>query len=74
MFPISIWVPHEYPSGVPIAFVTPTKGMAVRAGQYVSGEGKIYHPYLAEWKDDVSASWQKTKALPGFGVFMEKRQ
>ncbi|KAL8725138.1 MAG: hypothetical protein Q9166_007542 [cf. Caloplaca sp. 2 TL-2023] len=28
--------------------------MAVRAGQYVSVEGRIYHPYLAGWRDDRS--------------------
>ena len=55
MFPISLWVPHEYPRIVPIAFVTPTKTMAVRTGQYVSAEGRIYHPYLAAWRQDVSS-------------------
>ncbi|KAL8898895.1 MAG: hypothetical protein Q9192_001842 [Flavoplaca navasiana] len=55
MFPISIWVPHEYPRIAPIAFVTPTKNMTVRAGQYVSVEGRIYHPYLAGWKQDRSS-------------------
>ncbi len=39
----------------PIGFVTPTKNMAVRPGQYLSGEGRIYHPYLAGWRDDVSS-------------------
>lgn len=28
--------------------------MAVRPGQYVSGEGRVYHPYLAGWREDVS--------------------
>lgn len=56
MFPISLWVPQEYPRTAPIAFVTPTKNMAVRAGQYVSVEGRVYHPYLAGWKQDVSQS------------------
>ena len=54
MFPISLWVPHEYPRGVPMTFVTPTKNIAIRPGQYVSGEGRIYHPYLAGWREDVS--------------------
>lgn len=54
MFPVSFWVPHEYPRAAPIAFVTPTKNMAVRAGQYVSAEGRVYHPYLAGWREDVS--------------------
>lgn len=54
MFPISIWVPQEYPRVPPMAYVTPTANMLVRVGQYVSGEGRIYHPYLAGWKEDVS--------------------
>lgn len=28
--------------------------MSVRPGQHVSGEGRIYHPYLATWREDVS--------------------
>ncbi|KAL9026343.1 MAG: hypothetical protein Q9196_004978 [Gyalolechia fulgens] len=28
--------------------------MAVRAGQYVSAEGRVYHPYLAGWRDTSS--------------------
>ncbi|KAL8759237.1 MAG: hypothetical protein Q9199_000924 [Rusavskia elegans] len=55
MFPISLWVPQEYPRTAPIAFVAPTKNMAVRAGQYVSVEGRVYHPYLAGWKQDRSS-------------------
>ncbi|KAI4133205.1 MAG: hypothetical protein LQ347_002255 [Umbilicaria vellea] len=29
--------------------------MAVRPGQYVSGEGRVYHPCLASWRDDRSS-------------------
>lgn len=54
MFPIALWIPQEYPDAAPITFVTPTKSMAVRAGQYVSAEGRVYHPYLAGWREDVS--------------------
>ncbi|MCJ1224555.1 hypothetical protein MMC12_001200 [Toensbergia leucococca] len=54
MFPVSIWVPHGYPRESPMAFVAPTKDMAVRAGQYVSGEGRIFHPFLAGWRQDRS--------------------
>ena len=62
MFPISIWMPQEYPRGTPMVFVTPTKSMAIRPGQYVSGEGRVYHPYLADWRDDVSNA--SGKAIP----------
>ncbi|KAL9580296.1 MAG: hypothetical protein Q9212_004581 [Teloschistes hypoglaucus] len=44
----------EYPRTAPFTFVTPTKNMAVRAGQYVSVEGRVYHPYLAGWREDRS--------------------
>ncbi len=54
MFPIALWIPQEFPHAAPIIFVTPTKTMAVRAGQYVSAEGRVYHPYLAGWREDVS--------------------
>ncbi|KAA6407644.1 MAG: UEV domain-containing [Lasallia pustulata] len=55
MFPVAIWVPHAYPRESPIIYVTPTKDMAVRPGQYVSGEGRVYHPYLASWREDRSS-------------------
>jgi hypothetical protein len=37
-------------------YVTPTEQMAVRPGQHVSGDGRVYHHYLAHWGDawDVS--------------------
>lgn len=54
MFPISIWVPQEYPKAPPMTFITPTPNMLIRPGQSVSVEGRIYHPYLAGWRDDVS--------------------
>ena len=37
-----------------MSYVTPSGNMAVRPGQYVSGEGRVYHPYLAGWQPDVS--------------------
>ena len=55
-FPVAIWVPHAYPREGPIVYVTPAKDMLVRPGQHVSGDGRIYHPYLAQWEKywDVS--------------------
>ncbi|KAF2269943.1 UEV-domain-containing protein [Lojkania enalia] len=48
-FPVAIWVPHAYPRESPIVYVTPSQDMIVRPGQHVSGDGRIYHPYLAQW-------------------------
>ena len=57
-------MPQEYPNAGPIGFVTPTSDMVVRPGQYVSGEGKIYHPYLANWRDDVSTLAERATFIP----------
>ncbi|KAL5425979.1 hypothetical protein PMIN04_002209 [Paraphaeosphaeria minitans] len=48
-FPIAIWVPHAYPREPPIVYVTPSPDMIARPGQHVSGDGRVYHPYLAQW-------------------------
>ncbi|KAL9635015.1 MAG: hypothetical protein Q9164_003734 [Protoblastenia rupestris] len=37
-----------------MSYVSPTKEMAIRPGQHISGEGRIYHPYLVGWRDDRS--------------------
>ncbi|KAH7402934.1 UEV domain-containing protein [Pyrenochaeta sp. MPI-SDFR-AT-0127] len=48
-FPVAIWVPYTYPRESPIVYVTPSQDMIVRPGQHVSGDGRVYHPYLAQW-------------------------
>ncbi|KAI9823750.1 MAG: hypothetical protein M1832_002307 [Thelocarpon impressellum] len=63
-FPIAFWVPYAYPREAPMVYVTPTQTMAVRPGQHVSGEGKVYHPYLAGWGD----FWDKSNLLDFLGV------
>ncbi|OJD33278.1 escrt-i component [Diplodia corticola] len=55
-FPISLWVPHDYPHEPPMVYVTPTQDMLVRPGQHVSGEGRVYHPYLSGW----ASYWDKS--------------
>ncbi|KAL6703892.1 Suppressor protein stp22 of temperature-sensitive alpha-factor receptor and arginine permease [Coniothyrium glycines] len=48
-FPVAIWVPHSYPREPPMVYITPSPDMVVRPGQHVSGDGRVYHPYLAQW-------------------------
>ncbi|OAX78403.1 hypothetical protein ACJ72_07289 [Emergomyces africanus] len=55
-FPITIWVPKAYPREPPMVYVTPTRDMLVRPGQHVSGEGRVYHHYLAHW----SEAWDRS--------------
>jgi hypothetical protein len=39
-----------------MVYVVPLQGMMIRPGQHISGEGRVYHPYLANWEKlwDVS--------------------
>ncbi|KAG9595222.1 UEV-domain-containing protein, partial [Aureobasidium melanogenum] len=50
-FPVTIWLPHAYPmdpEGI-MVYVIPGEGMAIRPGQHVSVDGRVYHPYLRDW-------------------------
>jgi ESCRT-I complex subunit TSG101 len=42
-----------------MVYVTPAQDMLVRPGQHVSGDGKVYHPYLAQW----GKYWDKSSIL-----------
>ncbi|WPH02409.1 Hypothetical protein R9X50_00527200 [Acrodontium crateriforme] len=48
-FPLQIWIPHAYPNEAPIVYVIPGKDMAIRPGQHVGVDGRVYHPYLRDW-------------------------
>lgn len=50
-FPIALWIPNAYPREPPLVYVTPTQDMAVRVGQHVTLEGRVYHHYLAHWAE-----------------------
>lgn len=50
-FPVAVWVPYAYPREAPIVYIKPDHDMLVRPGQYVSGDGRVYHPYLAQWAE-----------------------
>ncbi|KAI9786069.1 MAG: hypothetical protein M1835_003172 [Candelina submexicana] len=66
-FPVALWVPYAYPRDAPMVYVMPTHGMVVRAGQHVSGEGRVYHPYLAQWGD----VWDKSSIVDFLAILSE---
>ena len=39
-----------HPTNPPLAFVRPTAYMEIKISRHVDHTGKIYHPYLHEWK------------------------
>ncbi|KAI7226250.1 hypothetical protein KC330_g8887 [Hortaea werneckii] len=57
-FPIKIWFPHTYPHEAPMVFVTPGGGMAIRPGQHVGTDGRVYHPYLRDWRGMGAGGWE----------------
>uniref|UniRef100_A0A669QVG4 Tumor susceptibility 101 n=1 Tax=Phasianus colchicus TaxID=9054 RepID=A0A669QVG4_PHACC len=48
--PICLWLLDTYPFNPPICFVKPTSSMTIKTGKHVDANGKIYLPYLHEWK------------------------
>ncbi|KAF9891916.1 hypothetical protein FE257_002879 [Aspergillus nanangensis] len=66
-FPIILWVPNTYPRDAPIVYVTPTQDMAVRVGQHVTLEGRVYHHYLAHWQD----AWERSSLVDLLSILRE---
>ncbi|EXJ54816.1 hypothetical protein A1O7_10157 [Cladophialophora yegresii CBS 114405] len=66
-FPVTLWVPHAYPYEPPMCYVTPTDDMVIRPGQHVGGDGRIYHPYLAHWREH----WERSNALDFLSILSE---
>ncbi|XP_032519939.1 tumor susceptibility gene 101 protein [Danaus plexippus] len=52
--PICIWLMDTHPQNAPLCFVKPTPDMSIKVSKYVDNNGKIYLPYLHEWKANVS--------------------
>ncbi|XP_056604647.1 tumor susceptibility gene 101 protein [Triplophysa dalaica] len=48
--PVCLWLLDTYPYNPPICFVKPTSAMMIKTGKHVDANGKIYLPYLHEWK------------------------
>lgn len=51
--PIAIWVMQNHPQSAPMCYVKPTLSMSVRQGKHVDANGRIYLPYLSEWRQGV---------------------
>ncbi|XP_073515559.1 tumor susceptibility gene 101 protein-like [Phyllobates terribilis] len=52
--PLCLWLLDTYPHTPPICFVKPTSTMTIKTGKHVDANGKIYLPYLHEWKHPPS--------------------
>lgn len=52
--PICLWLMESHPYNPPMVYVKPTATMQVKQGKHVDANGKIYLPYLHEWKHPQS--------------------
>ncbi|KAJ5153519.1 Ubiquitin E2 variant N-terminal [Penicillium canariense] len=66
-FPIALWIPNTYPHEPPMIYVTPTQDMAVRVGQHVTLEGRVYHHYLAHWAE----AWDRSTISDMLSILRE---
>ncbi|PYH48622.1 putative endosomal sorting complex protein TSG101 [Aspergillus saccharolyticus JOP 1030-1] len=66
-FPVTLWIPTTYPREPPIVYVTPTPEMAVRVGQHVTLEGRVYHHYLAHWAE----AWERSSLVDFLFILRE---
>ena len=48
--PVCIWLRVDHPNSSPLAYVTPTKDMQIKVSQNVDQTGRLFLPYLQEWK------------------------
>ncbi|XP_064168754.1 tumor susceptibility gene 101 protein-like isoform X2 [Anguilla rostrata] len=52
--PVCLWLMDTHPYNPPICFVKPTSAMMIKTGKHIDANGKIYLPYLHEWKHPQS--------------------
>ena len=48
--PIKVWILDNHPFVPPLVFVTPTSTMVIKPGKHVDTTGRVYLPYLSDWK------------------------
>ena len=45
-----MWLLGSYPFKAPLVFVTPTSSMVIKEGRHVDHLGRVYLPYLTDWR------------------------
>ncbi|KAM3176613.1 hypothetical protein ACTXT7_006182 [Hymenolepis weldensis] len=67
--PLAVYFIHQHPYYPPIAYVRPTQNMQIKPSQNVDTSGKIFLPYLTEWKYPGSSTQKLLEILQGvFGA------
>lgn len=48
--PISVYLWDTHPYYAPICYVSPTPTMVIRESEHVTKQGRVFLPYLSEWR------------------------
>ena len=48
--PVCVWLLDTHPEDPPACYLAPIKDFVVQPSKYLDAKGKIYLPYLHEWK------------------------
>lgn len=48
--PIQIWLLNSHPYNAPLVYVRPTNQMMIKPSKHVDHSGRVYLPYLSEWR------------------------
>jgi ESCRT-I complex subunit TSG101 len=65
--PIHIWLLESHPYNPPIVEVRPTPTMQIKASSKVDHNGRVYLPYIHEWKHvSLIASYVASKTIINF--------
>jgi len=57
--PVCLYISETHPYNPPICYVRPTAGMVIRQGPNVDTSGRVYLPYLQQWKHVQSLEYLK---------------
>ncbi|XP_013413928.1 tumor susceptibility gene 101 protein isoform X2 [Lingula anatina] len=52
--PVCLWLLETHPYNPPMVYVKPTATMQIKPGQHVDANGRVYLPYLHEWRHPQS--------------------
>lgn len=52
--PVAFYLPVDFPMSGPICYVKPTADMMIKQSQNIDGSGRVYFPYLSDWRHDQS--------------------
>jgi len=55
--PIQVWLLTSHPFNAPLVFVRPTANMMIKPNKHVDNAGRVYLPYLSEWRPPKSDTY-----------------